>query len=78
MSNSGFPTSPSGAFCEASAMADKLGKSIIGLCELADVSPSPVYRWRKNLRSYDVSIFGKLRGAFEKAQKRKAKKKADK
>ena len=78
MSDSGFPNSPAGAFCEASAMADKLNKSLIGLCELADVSPSPVYRWRTNKRSYDVSIFGKLRDAFEKAQKRKAKKKPKK
>lgn len=79
MSNFGFPPSPLAAFNEASRMADSLDKSLISFCELAEVSPSPVYRWKTNKRSYDVSIFGKLIEAFDREKKkRKAKKKAAK
>lgn len=75
MPQAGFPPTPLAAFARAQDMARLCNKSIIDLCIAAGVSPSPVYRWKTNTRSYDVSIFGKLVGAYEEARKKKAPKK---
>ena len=69
-----FPRTPKDAFDNAEAMAKKLKISLIRFCALADVSPSPVYRWQTNLRTYDVSLYGKLHDYFEARNRRKPKK----
>lgn len=61
----GFPTNPKGAFVQAGYMADKLGLSLIGLCELAGQTPSTVYRWKTNSRSYDVSVYAALEAKYD-------------
>ena len=67
------PASPVGAFNEVGKMADKLNMSIMELCGIADVSHSPVYRWKKNQRTYDVSLFVKIRAVYEARRTRKKK-----
>ena len=65
-----FPTSPQGAFAQASQMADRLKIPLREFCDMADVTASAVYRWRTNKRTYDVSLYGKLVETFEAKRRR--------
>lgn len=69
----GFPTSPIGAFNETCAMADKLGMALIPFVEKAKQIPSTVYRWKTNLRSYDVTVFSGLVDYYDRELKRRKK-----
>lgn len=64
-----FPRSPTGAFVKASRMAERRKVSLRDFCEAAGCSPSAVYRWRTNSRTYDVSVLVKLCNYFDATRK---------
>ncbi len=52
--------------------ADAIGMSIWKLCKAADVHSPTVYRWQKNLRSYDIALYrAVMLKSFEIADKMK-------
>ena len=60
-----FPRSPTGAFIKATRMAERRKVSLRDFCEAAGCSPSAVYRWRTNSRTYDVSVLARLCNYFD-------------